>query len=123
MRVAEVLNARFRDGRPSTDLALAGVTLHQFDNYESNEHVFEAPTSESHRGEIVGRMCTMLIFQSMRDRHDRVAIPLIFARGGGVVVRPSTPGLKCAYGDECVHPPARIEPSHRFCRTQLCTQE
>ena len=98
--MAEELNARFRAGRPSSDLSLAGVVLHQFDNYESNGHAFEAPTAASHRGEIVGRICTMLVFQSMRERHDRIAVPLIFARGGGVVVRPSTSGLKCVYGDE-----------------------
>ena len=100
VRVASALNARFAAGRPSNNLAEAGVVVHQFDNYESNGHMWEAPTADSHRGEIVGRMCTMIIFRSMRERADRVAIPIIFARGGGIVVRPSTPGLKCAYGDD-----------------------
>ena len=62
--------------------------------------MWEAPTKDSHRGEIVERICTMIIFESMRRRRDRIAVPMIFARGGGVVVRPSTPGLQCAYGDE-----------------------
>ena len=67
--------------------------------------MWQAPTKDSKRGEIVDRISTMIIFQSMRERHDRVAVPMIFARGGGVVVSPNVwdgnlTGLQCLYGDD-----------------------
>ena len=98
-----MLNRRFREGRASSDVAAAGVVLHQFDGYESHKHPW-APCDNRGHGtpcqgqELPNRLSAMLIFASMRQRSDRVHVPLI-GDLGGVVVSPSVP-LKCAYGDD-----------------------
>lgn len=75
------------------------MVVHQFDNYEANGHLWKGPTAQSHRGEIIGYVCGMVMFQAMHERRDRRAVPMIFEHGGGVVINPSTK-LRCLYGDD-----------------------
>lgn len=81
----------------------AGVVVHQFDGYEAAARPWAPCSTTGHGdrcggGELVNRMSAMLIFKEMRDRRDRIAVPLTSARGG-VVVRP-TVAIRCAFGDD-----------------------
>lgn len=102
--VAARLNARFRHGRPSSRLSDAGVIMHQFDEFESHDEPWapcdthgHGPQCHGHRN-FAGRISCMLVFQQLRARSDRVAVPMI-SLAGGIVVDPSVP-IKCAYGDD-----------------------
>jgi len=106
MRVAARLNDRFVHGHPSAARNSkpygAGVVMHQFDNFEANGRPW-APCDGSWQykckgGSFAGRMSTMIVFKSMHERRDRVAVPLI-GWGGGIVVAPDIK-VKCAYGDD-----------------------
>lgn len=101
--VADQLNLRFRNGRASSDLAEAGVVMHQFDGISESGAQPWAPCDtrghgvQCHNG-YPGRMSCILSFKSMQNRRDRKAVPLI-SMAGGVVVNPQI-RLKCAYGDD-----------------------
>jgi len=106
LRMANRLNERFVNGHPSAarDRKPNGacVVMHQFDNFEANGRPW-APCDNSGQyrckaNDFNGRISTMIIFKSMHERRDRVAIPLI-GWGGGIVVNPNIK-LKCAYGDD-----------------------
>lgn len=106
MRVANRLNARFRYAKPSDASGgkplSSGVVMHQFDNFEARGKPW-APCDGStryacHANQFAGRMSAFIIFRDMKNRKDRVRVPLI-SYGGGVVVNP-TIKLKCAYGDD-----------------------
>lgn len=101
--VASRLNERFRNGRPSSDLAHVGVVMHAFDRISEAQWAPWAACDahghgpQCHNG-YTGRMSCFLSFQRMRDRRDRVAVP--FPQWGGGVVASPTLRLKCAYGDD-----------------------
>jgi len=88
------LNERFRNGRPSSNLAEAGVVMHQFDNFEDKQKPWLCQMD----GKWDGRVSAMIAFRRMKDRHDRDGVPLI-NWGGGVVVDPRRK-IKCCYGDD-----------------------
>jgi len=91
---ATKINARFYTGKASSDLAEAGVVMHQFDHFEDKHERWVCPSN----GEFAGRVSTFIAFRRMKARADRVAVPLI-GMGGGVIIDPSIP-IKCAYGDD-----------------------
>jgi len=104
--MANRLNTRFRYGQPSGahngQPLSAGVVIHQFDEFEARNKPW-APCDHTHQyqcheNSFGGRMSTSLIFRAMKERLDRVRIPMI-SWGGGVVVNP-TISIKCAYGDD-----------------------
>jgi len=78
--------------------------MHQFDEFESHAEPWAPCDNHGHgprcQGDrtFSGRISCMLVFERLRERHDRVAVPLI-SLAGGRVVDPSVP-IKCAYGDD-----------------------
>ena len=70
----------------------------------------------SHRGEIIDVISGMVAYQGMRARRDRLAVPMIFEHGGGLVIHPST-RLKCLYGDDGATHYAKGNPG---CWTPFC---
>ena len=67
------------------------MLLHQFDGLESTQRPWEAcVTGCTVQGMAVpGRVSAMIIYRGMKERADRVALPLPFGNRGGVVLRPS----------------------------------
>ena len=94
------INARFRDAKPSRDLAQAGVLLHQFDEIEVGGKPWEfcEGTCYTQGATIPGRVSGMLIYHGLKDRPDRKAIPLPFGNRAGLIFRSSEVELKCLYG-------------------------
>jgi hypothetical protein len=85
------LNARFRDGRPSNDLAKVGIIFKQFDGFEVQHRPWQACVGPQCRSlwqlqgaAIPGRTSAMIAYQSLRDRADRQAIPLPFPDRAGI---------------------------------------
>ena len=66
----------------------------QFDNYEATNAPWAPCDNGEFRchgnGEFAGRISASIAFQAMRERSDRVAVPLV-GYGGGVVVSPDVP--------------------------------
>ena len=81
----------------------AGVLIHQLDGLEDEARTFSPCSSESSSGNChatrtaarMQRVSASMIFAGLRDRNS--AIPT-FSLDGGVVLRPSTTRLLCAYG-------------------------
>ena len=107
--IADVINRRFRYGRPSASLAEAGVLIHQFDGYGlagqpwrpgwgGNMQMACAPSGSCNQPS--DRASASLIYAGERTgRPDRTRIPL-FAPGAGVVLNPAVATLLCAYADD-----------------------
>jgi hypothetical protein len=133
-------NERFRNGRPSSVLAEAGVLIHQFDGFE----LYGQPWRPGWGGSMLDacqptcppgahatcwecdqpgdRASASLIYAGERTRDDRWAIPL-FSSEGGVVLNPHRAAILCAYsGDgstqsKVCHPPGvhRATKKHPAC--------
>ena len=75
--------------------------MHQFDNYESRQEPWAPCNPGQCRDGFVGRISCFVAFSSMRERRDRIAVPLI-GYSGGIVVSASIDGLRprCGYGDD-----------------------
>ena len=99
---ARQLNARFRDAKPSVNLEEAGLVTHQFDRLEMkgapwkacNEHCENELAGSS----LTGRLSTFIMYSRLRNRPDRVAVPLV-SNTGGVIARPGD-GIQiaCLFG-------------------------
>ena len=82
---ARQLNARFRDAKPSVNLEEAGLVTHQFDRLEMkgapwkacNEHCENELAGSS----LTGRLSTFIMYSRLRNRPDRVAVPLVSNTG------------------------------------------
>lgn len=98
---ASLLNARFRNARPSSDLSVVGLVCHQFDKLETagapwkscNYHCDNSLSGQS----LTGRLSTSIMYGGMRNRNDRKAVPLV-SNDGGVIARPSLLNISCVYG-------------------------
>ena len=86
----EVINARFRAGRPSSDLSEAGVIIHIFDEQHQQREPWEPGYHSS------SHLSCSVIHAGLRDRGDRPGVPLPFS-DGGLVIRPSETSISCAY--------------------------
>ena len=76
------------------------MLLHQFDEIEAKGRPWEACTGVRcycQGAYIPGRLSAMIIYHGMRDRGDRIAIPLPFGDRAGLVLSPSSE-LECLYG-------------------------
>lgn len=81
--------------------AQAGLLLHQFDEIEIHGRPWEfcdGPHCYTQGRRIVGRASAMLIYRGLRDRADRVAIPLPFGDRAGLIFRANEVDAKCLYG-------------------------
>lgn len=79
----------------------AGVLLHQFDEIEVKGKPWEActgPRCYCQGSYIPGRFSAMIVYQGMRNRPDRLAIPLPFGDRGGLVLNPGVLEVECLYG-------------------------
>ena len=99
---AAMLNTRFKNARPSRELAEAGLVVHQFDRLEMKGAPWKACNfhcdNELAGQSLTGRLSTSIMYGRMRERRDRVAVPLV-SNDGGVIARPG-PGLEmsCLFG-------------------------
>ena len=99
---AAALNERFYSAQPSADLATVGLILHQFDGIEQAGALWKSCTSHCGTsngavGALTGRISASIASMRLRNRPDRMAIPLINTHGG-VVARPGEVHVACAYG-------------------------
>eukprot|EP00966_Prymnesium_polylepis_P008100 186552-Prymnesium_polylepis.2 len=118
------LNARFRAGRPSADLADVGVIMHrEFSECDSTPvttpslRAVQAVTPQwdglEEQGKpwrmclhqcmcqgqfINGRISSMIVYKGLSERADRQAIPLPFGNRGGILLHPPHATVDCAYG-------------------------
>jgi hypothetical protein len=96
----EVINGRFRAGRPSNDLDDIGVILHVFGRYKNRLKPWVPCHFQcdklSAAASTKGRMSATLINRLMRNKTDRTGVPL-FGFGGGIILRPSAMQLLCEY--------------------------
>lgn len=108
--IADALNRRFRDGRPSANLSDAGVLLHSLDGYD----VVDAPWHPSWGGSMQescrdfadgrcagpgDRVSASFIYHAESKRADRTRIPL-FNDAPGFILRPDAVTLLCSYADD-----------------------
>ena len=98
---ALLLNARFRDARPSSDLSAAGLVMHQFDRLELAGAPWKACNfhcdSELNGQSLTGRLSTSIMYGGMHSRGDRQAVPLV-SNDGGVIARASEINISCLFG-------------------------
>ena len=114
----ERINRRFREAQPSNSLDEAGVLLHQFDQIEADGRPWEACSGARcycQGAYIPGRLSAMLIYYGLRDRADRVAIPLPFGDRGGLVLSSTALELECMYGVDGSTVFQRNDPGHPGC--------
>jgi len=71
---------------------------------------------------IPGRVSAMIIYAGMRERPDRVAIPIPFVDRAGLIFRPNEVELKCLYGIDGSTAFQRNDPAHPGCPApdELC---
>ena len=113
-RVAAELNERFRVGHPSSDLADAGLLIHQFDGYDNDDHFMPPwrPCASCPQGhcrncvETSDRLSAALVYRNMTADpltrldirpHARGAIPLYSRGTAGLILSPTANRLLCAY--------------------------
>ena len=119
-RVVDLVNKRFAGSKkPSGDLDKAGVLMHQFDTIEVKGRPWEFCTGQRcYMGGqwIPGRISSMLIYSGMRDRKDRVAIPLPFKDRGGLIFNPFEVEIQCMYGVDgsALYDPSRVRALSRL---------
>ena len=96
------INQRFRSGGPSDKLTEVGILLHQWDGLEANDEMrpykmcVEKCTTLGR--EMSGRVSAMAVYQGLKDRPDRVGIPLPFGNRGGLVLDGAHVTLECLFG-------------------------
>ena len=127
------LNARFREGGASNDLAAAGVLLRQFDQEEDQS----APWRGCPRGvdpspgagrecEIYGgRLSASLVNRELFSRRGRTSMAL-FSKGPGIVYNPKVARLNCVYGGDGgtrSKPEDGCGPKSDFCDAQRSAQD
>ena len=77
------------------------MLLHQLDGWETDAAPWKPCHSVSGRacGRYGDRISCMLVYRSMGDRKDRLAIPLI-SLDGGLVIRPEVNRVLCVFGGD-----------------------
>jgi hypothetical protein len=95
-----MINEQFRTGRPSDTLADIGLLMHQWDGLEEQGRAWEMCIRNCvcQGATIDGRISAMAIYQGLRDRIDRIAVPLPFGDRGGILLNPKFATLDCLYG-------------------------
>ena len=86
--VVDTVNRRFREGRASSDLAAAGVLVHQFDGQESPDKPW-LPCTEQWCLGFADRFASSIISGSSPH--------LFSATAGGLIFRPRQAQIFCAY--------------------------
>ena len=125
-QVIERMNFRFREGRPSNDLDWIGVILHQFDESEDPDSAWKRCPDFCHGfGQKCGcafikdRLAAQAVMSRM-PKTNKGAIPLWSEKMGGVVFKPSSTRLFCAYPGECVAVSAFEPRLTNFCIRSQC---
>ena len=112
--VAAQLNARFHAGHPSNDLAAAGLLVHQFDGYDTEDKFMPPwrPCASCAPGECrkcietSDRLSAAIIYRNMTadpltrldvKAHARGALPLYSRGTAGLILSPTANQLLCAY--------------------------
>ena len=93
-RISDAINLRFRTGRPSNDLNKVGVIIHLFDVRE--EEITPWVQEYLYGNERISHISASIIYAGLRNRKDRLGIPLSMAEGG-IVIRPTETDISCAY--------------------------
>ena len=94
------INDAFRAGRPSNRLSEIGLIMHQWDGEESESQPWVACMENciTQGQRLHGRLSSMIIYQALRKRKDRVAIPIPFGERGGLLISPQVATVDCIYG-------------------------
>ena len=134
-RAVQQINDRFRNGGPRDRLGEVGLLLHQWDGLEAHDR--QKPwemciVSCMCQGSFIhGRISAMAIYRGLKERPDRIAIPLPFGNRGGLVLNPEYTTLECLYGidgatyhlDDASKPGCTdkvCDPSHPMTHDGLC---
>ena len=98
---ARGVNARFARGHPSSSMEDIGVLMHQWDGQEDHDHGRPYQMCVERcmcQGAFIhGRVSTMVIYQGLHERSDRVKVPLPFGNRGGILLNPSVAQVDCLY--------------------------
>jgi len=102
--IVHKLNARFRDGRPSNDLAKVGLLLRQFDAEEDQSQPWRGCPKRKKVAAGAGRECEIygnrfsasIVNAEMFAAQKKIRI---FSNGAGVIYSPSV-RLNCIYGGD-----------------------
>jgi len=94
--VVERLNQRFRHGRPSADLASAGVLVHQFDTMDDPDPDGQAWIPGRGRSDTGDRISASLVYYDMVP-DPGFNIPIYSFDLAGLILSPSSNRLLCAY--------------------------
>ena len=93
------LNARFRNAKPSNDLAEAGILIHMFDQTESKVHRWRGCPNHKGDSSVEGNDC-----QLFGDRFSASMVvkdkAVLFGGGGGIIFRPGFNKIRCSYGGD-----------------------
>lgn len=102
----ESINNRFREGRPSTDLTVVGVSLHQFDETENPDRPWLSCPEFCHGvGQPCGcyflsdRLSGQVVFADM-PKTNRKEIPVWSEKAGGFVWNMGMARLHCAFAGD-----------------------
>lgn len=99
------------------------MLFRQFDEIETKGKPWEACSGTRcycQGAWIPGRLSAMLIYQGLRNRGDRVSIPLPFGDRGGLVLSSSVEELECMYGVDGSTAFQRNDPDHPGCPGDFC---
>lgn len=101
----ERINDAFRRGKPSAALEEAGVIFHQYDGFEVSvgrpwEFCSAACKCVVCKKELPGRVSASIAYRGLRDRSDRIAIPIAVSGASGILLRPSELKLLCIYAND-----------------------
>ena len=94
------INDAFRAGLASNRLSEIGLIMHQWDGEESESQPWVACMENciTQGQRLHGRLSSMIIYQALRKRKDRVAIPIPFGERGGLLISPQVATVDCIYG-------------------------
>ena len=119
-RGVQAINERFRNGHPSAKPEEVGVFLHMWDGQEEADKPWQMCIEHCMcQGQFIpGRISSMIVYASLKDRADRKGIPLPFSRGG-ILLHPSHLQLDCLYGIDAATYQLQ-DASHPGCTAEFC---
>lgn len=118
---ASHVNELFRRGSPSNNLGQVGLIIHQFDELEVFGREWEMCTGGGctcQGRHLHGRISASIVWQGLRERKDRVNIPLAFGDRAGILMNGKVLEITCGFGIDgsSYQDNSRFNPGcHSFC--------
>ena len=118
---ASHVNELFRRGSPSNNLGQVGLIIHQFDELEVFGREWEMCTGGGctcQGRHLHGRISASIVWQGLRERKDRVNIPLAFGDRAGILMNGNVLEITCGFGIDgsSYQDNSRFNPGcHSFC--------